>query len=108
MSQDWIERPEIGTRGIITFSVVLVRRVGRTVARWLLAPASVYFFLSRGPERRASRAFLSRAFGRPAHWWEVLRHHYVYSATILDRAFLLSESFRGFHAIRGLAENFAA
>lgn len=105
MSQDWIERPEIGTRGIITFSVALVRRVGRTAARCLLAPAALYFFLSRGPERRASRAFLSRAFGRPAHWWEVLRHHYIYSATILDRVFLLSESFRRFDVrIEGLDE----
>lgn len=105
MSQDWIDRPEAATHGVIAFSVALVLRIGRTAARLLLAPAALYFFLRRGPERRASRAFLGRAFGRPAHWWEVLRHLYVYAATMLDRAFLLSESFRRFDVrIEGLEE----
>jgi len=105
VSEDWVDRPEAGTRGVITFSVALVLRIGRTAARLLLAPAALYFFLRRGPERRASRAFLSRVFGRPAHWWEVLRHHYIYAATMLDRAFLLSESFRRFDVrVEGLDE----
>ena len=103
MSDDWSERPEAGTRKSAAFSVALVLRIGRRCARVLLAPAAVYFFLRRGPERRASRAFLSRAFARPAHWWEVLRHIYIYAATMLDRAFLLSESFRRFDTrIHGL------
>ena len=48
-------------------SVSLVLRVGpRQSHAALLYPATLYFFLRRGPERRASRAFLTRAFGRPA------------------------------------------
>jgi predicted LPLAT superfamily acyltransferase len=96
VSEDWSERPEAGSPRIIAFSIALVRRIGRGTARLLLAPTALYYWLRRGPERRASRAFLSRAFGRPAHWWEVLRHAYIYSATMLDRIFLLSESFRRF------------
>ena len=96
MNADWSERPEAGSPRVIALSIALIRRIGRGPARLLLAPVALYYFLRRGPERRASRAFLGRAFGRPAHWWEVLRHDYRYSATMLDRAFLLSESFRRF------------
>jgi predicted LPLAT superfamily acyltransferase len=94
---------------VIAFSVALVRRIGRPMARVLLAPSALYFFLRRGGERRGSRSFLTRAFGRPARWWEVLRHIHAYSATMLDRVFLLSESFRRFDIrIEGLDQLHAA
>jgi len=96
MSEDWSQRPEFGNPRSIRLSLALAQRIGRSASRLLLAPAALYFFARRGPERRASRAFLGRAFGRPARWWEVLRHLYTYAATMLDRAFLLSESFRRF------------
>ena len=109
MSEQWHERPEGGHPRVIAGSVRLVRRIGRRSARLLLGPVALYFFLRRGPERRASRAFLTRAFGRPARWREVLRHVYAYSATMLDRAFLLSESFRRFDVrVHGLDELHAA
>lgn len=103
MSADWSERPEGASPRAIAIAVALVRRIGRRAARLLLAPAALYYFLRRGPERRASRAFLGRALARPARWWEVLRHTHAYAATMLDRAFLLSESFRRFDVrIEGL------
>jgi predicted LPLAT superfamily acyltransferase len=109
MSGNWNERPEGGTRTVIAFSVALVLRIGRPMARVLLAPAALYFFLRRRGERRGSRVFLARAFGRPARWWEVLRHIHAYSATMLDRAFLLSEAFRRFDIrIEGLDQLHAA
>ena len=92
----WSERSEGGG----PFALWLIRtiglRLGRPAARALLYPITVYFFFRRGAERRASRAFLSRAFGRPAGTWSVLRHIHCYAATILDRAFLLARSTRGF------------
>ena len=95
-TQHWSGRREGGGR----FAVWLIRtiglRLGRPVARALLYPITLYFFFRRGPERRASRAFLSRALGRPAGAWAVLRHIHCYAATILDRAFLLARSTRGF------------
>jgi predicted LPLAT superfamily acyltransferase len=109
VSGHWSRRPEGGTRTVIAGSVALVRRIGRRSARLLLAPTALYFFLRRGPERRASRAFLGRALGRPARWWEVLRHIHAYSATMLDRVFLLSESFRRFDVrVEGLDQLHAA
>ena len=90
----WKQRPEGG--GL--FAIWLIRsfalHVGRLPSRLLLFPITLYFLLVRGPERRASRAFLSRVFGRPATLWEVARHIHTFAATILDRVFLLSEQFR--------------
>jgi predicted LPLAT superfamily acyltransferase len=96
MSTPWIERQEIGN----PFVLHLIRDIGllcgRRATRLLLYPITLYFFLRRGPERRASRAYLTRVLGRPASWWQVMRHIHCFSCTILDRLFLLSERFKRF------------
>lgn len=68
----------------------IAHAVGRGPTRLLLWPVSAYFVLARGPERRASRDYLTRVLGRPARLSDVFRHVHVFSATILDRVFLLS------------------
>jgi predicted LPLAT superfamily acyltransferase len=69
---------------------------GRAVSRVLLVPITAYFLLVRGPERRASRAFLQRVLGRPPTRLEVARHFHCFSATVLDRVFLLMGRLRRF------------
>lgn len=90
MSSDWNQRPEGGGR----FAVWLIRgialRFGRGVARLLLYPITAYFLLVRGPERRASRDYLARVLGRRPSVWHLARHLHCFSATILDRVFLLT------------------
>jgi predicted LPLAT superfamily acyltransferase len=92
----WTRRPEGGG----WFAVWLIRtiglRLGRRAARSLLYPITLYFFVRRGVERRVSYAFLARAFGRPAHAWEVMRHIHRFASTILDRVFLLANHFSQF------------
>ncbi|MCK9537548.1 acyltransferase [Dokdonella sp.] len=96
MSAHWSTRREGGGH----FAVWLIRgiglRCGRGFARLCLYPITLYFFLRRPYERRVSRAFLTRAFGRPASSWQVLRHIHCFAATLLDRIFLLSERYRRF------------
>ena len=96
MSANWKERPEGGGR----FAIWLIRAIaqygGRVLSRLLLFPITLYFLIVRGPERRASRAYLSRVLGRPASLWEVARHIHCFASTILDRVFLLSGQFRRF------------
>jgi predicted LPLAT superfamily acyltransferase len=86
----WKQRPEGGG----WFAIWLIRNIGRyggrTVARLLLYPITLYFLLRRGPERRASRAYLTRVLQRPATLLDVARHIHTFAATILDRVFLLS------------------
>lgn len=93
---NWKQRPEGGGR----FALWLIRSValafGRTASRLLLVPITVYFLLVRGPERRASRAFLARVLGRPPRLMEIARHQHCFAATILDRVFMLTDRYRGF------------
>jgi predicted LPLAT superfamily acyltransferase len=96
MSAQWTERKEIGNAAWLTFARFTARRLGRRSVRVLLYPAALYFFLRRGPERRASRQYLERVRGRPVSYWSVLRHIYQFSCTILDRLYLLSERFKRF------------
>lgn len=90
MSTVWKQRPEGGNR----FAMWLLRAIachgGRGLARVLLYPITLYFMLVRGPERRASRAYLSRVLGRPSRWMDTARHIHCFASVILDRVFLLS------------------
>lgn len=88
---DWSERREGGSRFFLWLYIRLCVRVGRRFAHACLYPITFYFFLRRGAERRASRAFLTRVFGRPARVREILHHIHIYSSTILDRVFLLAK-----------------
>ncbi|MEE7561125.1 acyltransferase, partial [Xanthomonas sp. Kuri4-2] len=65
------------------------RHAGRGLSRLLLYPITLYFLVVRGPERRASRAYLGRVLGRPARLHEVARHIHTFAATILDRVYML-------------------
>lgn len=96
MKARWQQRPEGGGRFAIWLIRAIARSGGRTVSRVLLYPITLYFLLVRGPERRASRAFLARVTGRPAGLWQVARHIHCFASTILDRVFLLSGQLRRF------------
>jgi predicted LPLAT superfamily acyltransferase len=96
MTQEWLRRPEGGTVFGYRLLSGFARLFGRTASRIVLLPITFYFFLRRGPERRASRAYLELVTGRPASTADVARHLHTFAAVTLDRAFLLSERFRRF------------
>lgn len=103
MTARWKQRPEGGGRFAIWLIRSIARHGGRRLGRACLYPITLYFLARRGPERRASRAWLSRALGRPATVMEVARHIHTFAATILDRIFLLSGELQRFDiAIEGL------
>lgn len=90
MNADWKQRPEGGGRFALGMIIGLARLFGGRLARALLLPITLYFLIVRGPERSASRAYLSRALGRPAGLWNAARHIHCFAATLVDRVLLLS------------------
>ncbi len=96
MSANWIERPEIGNAFALRLVSALAQGCGRAAVRWALYPATFYFLLRRGPERRASRIYLSRVLGERVRLRHLIRHIHCFSCTILDRFYLLSERFKRF------------
>ena len=96
MRQEWIERPEGGTALAYKVGSRFALVFGRAAARIVLYPITLYFLIRRGPERRASRAYLQRITGRKVSLWQVARHIHCFAAVTLDRAFLLCERFKRF------------
>ena len=100
---DWKSRPEGG--GPLAYRAIffIADHGGRAVARLALYPIVAFYLLVRGPERRASRAYLARALGRPAGLIDVARHIHTFAATILDRVFMLRQGMDRFDVeLRGL------
>jgi predicted LPLAT superfamily acyltransferase len=89
-------RPEAGGRFAIWLIREAARRCGRGFVRPFLYPITLYFFLRRRVERRASAAFLARVRGRPAGAAAVLRHIHAFASAVLDRVFLLTRGFDRF------------
>lgn len=108
MTAAWQERSEVGNDFWLRFIVRISTATGRSFARLLMWPATLYFFLRRGPERRSSRQFLERVLGHRVSSWQVFRHIHTFSCTILDRLYLFSERFKRFdiraHGLRELDE----
>jgi predicted LPLAT superfamily acyltransferase len=96
MTAAWQHRPEGGGALALRLMCGFALLFGRRVARLALYPVTAYFLIRRGPERRASRAYLERILQRRATLWDVARHVHCFAATILDRVFLLSERYRRF------------
>ncbi|HEY0505699.1 MAG TPA: acyltransferase [Lysobacter sp.] len=90
MNAHWKQRPEGGGLFALWLIRSIARYGGRAVARACLYPITLYFLVVRGPERRASRAYLARVLDRAPSLWDVARHIHTFASTILDRVFLLS------------------
>jgi predicted LPLAT superfamily acyltransferase len=89
----WQQRREGGS----TLGLRLIRwvalHVSARIARASLYPITLYFLITRGSERRASRAYLQRVFKRTPGLLLVARHIHTFATTILDRVFLLTDRF---------------
>jgi predicted LPLAT superfamily acyltransferase len=96
MSAHWQEQREGGDRFSIGVMIKAALRCGRRGFQIVLYPVALYFFLRRAAERRASRGYLTRVFGRRATWWEVLKHIHSFAVTLSDRIFLLANGERDF------------
>jgi predicted LPLAT superfamily acyltransferase len=89
----WTQRAERSNLPMMRFMTWLSLRLGRRLSRVVHAPASIYFMLFSPAACKASRAYLTRALGRPASWLDVWRHLVAFGATIHDRIYLLNERY---------------
>jgi predicted LPLAT superfamily acyltransferase len=92
----WHQRPEAGGVRAIRFMRWTALALGRPVARLVLFPVAAFFVAVRGPERAASRAFLTRALGRRATLWDVAKHVFTFASVTLDRVYLMTAGFGRF------------
>lgn len=93
----WKAKAERGSAWLIRLIAWLARSVGRPFCRALLYPIVLYFVVTDGIARRASREFLGVAQGRSARWVDVFAHIHWFAATLLDRVYMASGEFHRFH-----------
>jgi len=96
MTRAWLDRPEGGSALALRLIMGIGLGLGRGVARLVLLPITAYFLIRRGPERRASREFLTQVLGRPPTLLEIARHFHTFAGVTLDRVFLLVGRFEKF------------
>lgn len=94
--QSWKAKGERGSAWLIHLIAWLARAIGRPCCRALLYPIVLYFVVTDATARRASREFLSAAYGRPGRWIDAFRHLYCFAATLLDRVYMASGDFDRF------------
>ncbi len=92
----WQRQRERGSAGALRLMGWIITRLGYRTAFALLYPIAAYFLLSAPRQRQAARLFLNRALGRPAGWRDLFRLFFTFSATLLDRVFLLDGRRQGF------------
>ena len=91
MSAGWANQDERGSPFALRLILWIAENLGRNFARLILHPITLYFLFIAKAQRKASRQYLKRIFGREASLFEVARHIHCFAATILDRVFLLAD-----------------
>lgn len=90
MSHSWSEEPERGSKSALRVIRWIALNLGRTPARVLLYPITLYFLFFAPTPRFHSRVYLRRVLSRTVRPWDVARHFHCFASVILDRVFLLA------------------
>jgi predicted LPLAT superfamily acyltransferase len=90
---NWRRQRERSNPAALKLMVWISLTFGRSVGRLVLHGAVAYFMLFAPRARRASRAYLSRALGRPARLADIYRQVCSFASTIHDRIYLLNDRF---------------
>ncbi len=86
----WDSHRERSTPMMLKLLVGLTLLAGRRIMRTLLWPVVLYFWLTGGRLRAASRDYLQRATGRAPGRKQVLRHFHAFATVFIDRVYLLA------------------
>ena len=92
----WMAQSERSHTGIIRLYAWIALKLGRPVARLFLHPISMYFMLFSVDASAASRTYLHKVWGRKPRFSEVYWHYFTFSASVLDRVYLLRGDYDAF------------
>ena len=92
----WTSDTERGNQFALRLMAWIAVRCGRTVARWVLHPITLYFLLFAPRAQAHSRRYLRRAMGRAPGWRDGYRHVFAFASTVLDRVYLARGELAGF------------
>lgn len=93
MSSSWQSQSERSNALALTTIRWIALKLGRSPARVLLYPITLYFLIFAPEQRRASLNYLRRVLRKKPTWFDAAKHIHSFASTILDRVFLISERF---------------
>lgn len=96
MNQHWSEKKERSNPATLQLICWIALHTSRFVARLFLYPITFYFYFTSPNVRTASRNYLRRISGLKGSAWQVAKHIFYFSATILDRVYFLTDQFHRF------------
>lgn len=96
MNQAWSEKKERSNPATLRLICWIALHTSRFFARLFLYPITFYFYLTSARVRSASRNYLRRLTGFSGSPWQVAKHIFYFSATILDRVYFLTDQFNRF------------
>lgn len=96
MSRTWEQQGERGSAFMMKLLLAVTRVAGRRVTQWLARPIALYFLVTAGAARQASRDYLRRVLARKPGWRDVARHFRTFASVSMDRFFLLGSGAQAF------------
>lgn len=90
MTTAWDQQRERSNPVMLRLILWIARKLGRGIARLLLFPIVVYFLLTGGSSRKASREYLRRVLPHEPRWIDLARHFHAFASVMLDRLLILS------------------
>jgi predicted LPLAT superfamily acyltransferase len=85
----WLSAGERGNQAALRLMAFVAVTFGRTAARWLLHPITLYFVCFAPQARRHASRYLARALGRAAGLRDHYRHFHSFASVVLDRVYLV-------------------
>jgi predicted LPLAT superfamily acyltransferase len=85
----WAARGEISNRLALRVMAWIAVTLGRSAARLVLHPITLYYLCTASGPRRNSARYLARVLGRPPRWAERYRHIHAFASTVLDRVYFV-------------------
>jgi len=93
----WRQRAERSNLLLLRAMTWISLRLGRRAGRGVLYGIALYFLMTDGAARRASRDYLRRVLDLPSAasvgWRHVFRHFLSFASTIHDRVYLINDRF---------------
>lgn len=89
-NRNWSAQRERSTPQAIAVIRWVAINIGRTSARCLLYPITLYYLLFSPLARQASRNYLSLILGYNPSWLQIAKHIHTFASTILDRVYFLT------------------
>lgn len=90
MSQNWKDEKERSNPFTLRIICWIALNLSRSFARLWLYPITLYFLLTSPRVRFSSRNYLKRIPGKNGNIFQIAKHIYYFSATVLDRVYFLT------------------